>query len=174
MILNQNLLKKFIFLAGDRLTGDWIMVGGTVLPYLGANHRSTTDIDFVGFGKNEKTQQLELMQIAEDLGLPVETINSAADFFVHKHLKSKNQLVLLHEGKTAAIYRPNTELYFRLKLSRLSETDTEDCLVWLDFLKPKKIELAIVQKIIKIELKKSEMPQRIARLNQIQSKLANR
>ncbi len=172
MILNKALLKKFVKLAGERLTGDWILIGGTVLPYLGAEHRTTTDIDFVGLGSKEKAQQFEVMQIVEDLGLPVETINSAADFFAHKQVKSKSQLVLLHQGGSAVIYRPNTELYFRLKLPRLSEIDAEDCVVWLRHLRPSKVELTAVAKLVQRELKTTREPQRIERLNQIRNLLA--
>lgn len=144
MNLDQKLLRKFIKLAAEQLEGEWLLVGGTVLPLLGANHRSTVDIDFVGLGRKERAQQLELMKIAEQLDLPVDIINSAAAFFVDRHLRDhkrqthdKKHLVLLKAGKKANIYRPDTELYFSLKLGRFSDSDLSDCREWLQFFQNK-------------------------------------
>jgi hypothetical protein len=46
--LDQKALKKFISLAGDRLKGEWVLIGGTLLHALEEDYRSTTDIDLVG------------------------------------------------------------------------------------------------------------------------------
>lgn len=115
--LNTQLLKKFLKLAGDSLKGDWLLVGGTLLPAVGLDIRSTVDIDLVGLGEREAAQSLELMELAEKLGLGVETINQAAAFFVHKAGYKKADLLTLYKGKSATIYRPSILLYWRLKLS---------------------------------------------------------
>ena len=45
--LDRLTLRKFIGLAADSIVGDWVVIGGTVLPLLGAGNRATLDIDFV-------------------------------------------------------------------------------------------------------------------------------
>lgn len=45
--LDTKLLKEFLKRAGERLHGDWLLVGGTLLPAVGIDSRSTTDIDLV-------------------------------------------------------------------------------------------------------------------------------
>lgn len=129
--INKNLLKDFIELALSRLEGDWLLVGGTVLPLLGANHRFTQDIDFVGLGTHERSQQLEVMKIAEDLNLPIETINPAASLFVERLMSGKKDLILIKKSEKCKVFRPDTIFYFKLKLGRLSESDLSDCLEWL-------------------------------------------
>ena len=76
--LDSKLLKQFLTLATQQLRGRWLLVGGTLLPAVGIDTRSTVDIDLVGLGDKEKLQNLELMKIAEQLGLSVESINQAA------------------------------------------------------------------------------------------------
>jgi hypothetical protein len=131
--LDRKVLKKFLKLAGDRLQGDWVLIGGTVLIALEAEHRSTVDIDIVGLGNPTQEDTLRLMEIAEELRLPVESINQAGAFFLKKIDGFKKHLVPLHEGKTASIHRPDAVLYFRLKLARLTESDLADCIAFLRF-----------------------------------------
>ena len=95
--LDASLLKKFLKAAGDQLTGEWVLVGGTVLPALNVDVRSTTDIDFVGLPVDTTREQLKLMQIAEDLGLPIESINQASAYFISKISGFEKSLVLLHQ-----------------------------------------------------------------------------
>lgn len=82
--INHRLLKKFIDLAASKLEGDWILIGGSLLPLLGIEARTTTDIDFVNLNPRKSSNQdtLELMEIAESLKLPVEAINQAGAFFL--------------------------------------------------------------------------------------------
>ena len=167
--LNQALLKKFLTLAGERLTGKWVLVGGTVLPALGAEYRSTVDIDFVGLPLDSPRETLALMQIAEDLGLPIESVNQAAAYFVSKIPDFDASLVLLHKGKNAVIYRPSLELFIRLKLARLSETDLTDCLEFLrlaDSLGETLDRKALAQ-VVRTELKKSKVTERTGRIQQL-------
>jgi hypothetical protein len=37
--IDSKMMKKFINVAVDRLEGDWIIIGGTVLPLLGVDLR---------------------------------------------------------------------------------------------------------------------------------------
>lgn len=125
--LNTQLLSRFLELASRRLKGEWLLMGGTLLPAVGLNIRSTVDIDVVGLGEAENAQSLVLMEIAEELELPVESINQAAAYFLKKVGYKKTDLLPLTQGKEATIYRPSADLYLRLKAGRLSETDLVDC-----------------------------------------------
>lgn len=130
-VLNKKLLQKFISIAGDKLEGDWILMGGTVLPVLGIDYRVTTDIDLVAMGDATNEQSLALMEIADELGLPVETINQAGAYFLKKIPHFEEHKILIHAGKSARIFRPDTFLFLLLKTRRFSETDLTDCLAFL-------------------------------------------
>jgi len=130
--IDKNLLNRFMTLAGDRLSGDWIVIGGTALMLKGRQYRVTNDIDVVGPKESTQSDLLILMEIAQNLGLPVEAINQAGAFFLYRIKNWQKKLILVHEGKTAKFYRPNAILYLLLKIQRLSETDLQDCLIYLE------------------------------------------
>ena len=131
-VLDRETLEKFVKLAGDRLEGDWVVIGGVVLPLLGAGQRVTVDIDIVGPEGSGNRETLALMRIAERLGLPVEAVNQAGSHFLHRIAGWRKQIVPLHEGRSATIHRPSVTLFILLKMSRLSESDLADCLAFLD------------------------------------------
>lgn len=131
--LTAKALERFVKVAGERLSGDWVLMGGSVLLGLGIEQRVTHDIDVAGPRTATQEDTLVLMDIAEELGLPVEAINQAGAFFLHKQRGWEEQLVPLHTGTNATIFRPNATLYVRLKLARLSESDLQDCLAMLAF-----------------------------------------
>jgi hypothetical protein len=126
--INSLLMNQFIRLAVDQLEGDWVIIGGTVLPLLGIDIRVTVDIDLVSLEiKNSNQQNLKLMQIAESLGMPIESVNQAGAYFLSKIPDAKDNLILFCESKKCKIYRPNVYLFLKLKVARLSESDLEDC-----------------------------------------------
>ena len=128
-MITKNVLNKFLKLAIDQLNGDWIVIGGTVLPLSGVDFRVTTDIDFIKLDFNaNNSETLKLMEIAESLKLPVETINQSGAYFLSKVEDIQQNLVLLEASKKCKIYRPNIYLFIKLKLERLSSTDLEDCI----------------------------------------------
>jgi hypothetical protein len=109
---------------------------------------------------------LKLMEIAEDLGLPVETINQAGGYFLSKIPGYRKSLVLLHTGPQARIYRPDALLYVLLKLPRLSESDLGDCLRFLDYTRAQGEPLARDRLLARVrgELAKGPSPDRKSRL----------
>ena len=131
--IDHSLLKRFVTLAVERLEGDWVVLGGTVLPLLGIEHRVTLDIDIAGPATAGNRDLLTLMAIADELGLPVETINQAATFFLHRVPDWPLLLVPVQTGATARVLRPNATLFTLLKLERLSDADLADCLQMLLF-----------------------------------------
>lgn len=149
-MIGKKLIHRFLKIASQRLKGRWLLVGGSVIPALGKEYRTTLDIDLVGLGEKERSQTLELMKLAEELKLPVEALNQAAAYFVDKVLKKKDHknLVLLEEGKNAQIYRPSADLYLQLKIPRFSESDHSDCEEFLR-LTQEDVGVAVLQKLKK-------------------------
>jgi hypothetical protein len=114
-------------MAGRALDGDWVIIGGSVLPLVGAEGRVTVDIDIAGPADAGQDQTLALMDIAERLGLPVEAINQAGAFFLRRIEGWEREIVLVHEGPRARIHRPSVTLFVLLKIGRMSESDLADC-----------------------------------------------
>lgn len=119
-------VAQVLQLAGTRLTGEWLLVGGAAAASWFSPQRTTEDLDLIGLGGSQ-AERFALMQLAADAGIPVEAVNSAADFFVRRIPDWRAQLVELHRGSGATIYRPNATLFLLLKLARLTETDLADC-----------------------------------------------
>jgi hypothetical protein len=124
--ITQNLILQFIDLALSELTGEWIIIGGAVPHLLGSGERPTLDIDLAGPDSATQADTLKLMAIAEKLGLPIESINQAASFFLKRIPDWQSNLVIIRSNTKCKIFRPNIELFFKLKLQRASESDVLD------------------------------------------------
>lgn len=129
--LDRNVLRRFLKLAGERLEGHWVVIGGCVLPILGIDHRVTVDIDVAGPDGAGMDQTLALLGIAEDLGLPVEAINQAGALFLRRIADWEQNLIEVHRGPSAVIHVPDATLFLMLKVGRLTESDLGDCLAML-------------------------------------------
>jgi hypothetical protein len=128
-VLDQETLRRFVELAGDRLTGDWVIIGGCVLHLLGIGQRTTFDIDVAGPKEAGMDQAVTLMELAEELGLPVEAINQAGAFFLRRIEAWEEEIVAVHRGETATFHVPSATLFLLLKLGRLTEADLSDCIL---------------------------------------------
>jgi hypothetical protein len=103
-MIDTQVMKQFLALANSRLTGDGVIIGGTLLPLLGINHRVTVDIDIINLDfKNSVDQTIELMDIAQALNLPVETINQAGSYYFSKMTDARDNLILLQESAITQI-----------------------------------------------------------------------
>lgn len=127
MGMNASLLHRFVELAGERLDGDWVILGGAVVPLLGGRYRVTLDIDVAGPDDAGAAATNELLRIALDLGLPVEAVNQSAAFFLRAVPDWRDRLHVLHVGSLARVLVPDVALFVQLKLGRLSQSDLEDC-----------------------------------------------
>lgn len=165
--INQKALTHFLEKAGDRLTGDWVIIGGSVLALVGAQYRVTNDIDLAGPEEATQKDNLLLMEIAEELGFPVETINQAGAFFLSKIPQWKKMIVLHHKGKKAAFYRPNATLYVLLKMPRLTESDLTDCLKLME-LYPQEIDSSLLLRKLEQEMSKAD-GQKTSRLSKLRT-----
>jgi predicted nucleotidyltransferase len=132
-MINAKLMEKFLEKASQKLTGEWVIIGGTVLPLTGIEHRITVDIDIVNLNFNSSNQDsIQLMEIADELKLPVESINQAGAYYLSKMGDINEHLILLIKTKSCKIYRPDVFLFLKLKLERLSSTDLEDCIHFIN------------------------------------------
>ncbi len=168
-ISDQTKLRRFLKLAGDRLDGGWVIMGGAVLPLLGVSRRVTLDIDLAAMDEASSKQTLILMDIAESLGEPVDAVNQAGAFFLNKIKGWRKHLVPLHQGRRATLYRPDATLYVLLKINRMSESDLDDCLAMLSFARKtgEPLDAARLKREIRKLLRNSESPERHARLERL-------
>lgn len=161
--LDSKMLKRFVKAALEKLDGDWVILGGTLLPALGLDYRQTVDIDFAPVHAGTNATSIKVMEIAESLGLPVETINASAEFFLKKIKKFQKRLVPLFESKRCRIFRPALGLYLELKLKRASDSDISDCRELIRYVRKQKlaVELSdaknVLQKILKGQNRQGEL-----------------
>lgn len=120
-------IEAFVDAAGERLDGDWLLVGGAFVALRFESRRITEDIDIIGM-RGTQEERWALMDLALALGLPVEAVNSAADFFVFRIDGWRDMTEVLHRGSRATIHGPDPTLFLLLKVGRLSERDLADCL----------------------------------------------
>lgn len=123
----DELLKR----VADELGGEWLLIGGGLVATWLDARRTTEDLDLIGL-EGTADERLRLMELAERAGLPIEAVNSAADFFVRRVPDWRAQLVPLLRGARGTLYRPSITLFIQLKASRLSGTDLSDCVAALD------------------------------------------
>jgi hypothetical protein len=125
--LSKERIEKLIEAAGELLTGDWVLVGGALAALWFSPARVTVDVDLVAL-TDHPDRRYELMDFALAQGLPLETVNSAADFFLRRVPGWADHLELLHAGTRARVFRPTPTLFLILKSGRMSEADLEDCI----------------------------------------------
>jgi hypothetical protein len=119
-------VEALLRLAGERLEGEWLLVGGAAAAAWFAPGRTTEDLDLVGLAGTQ-AERFSLMELAAEAAIPIEAVNSAADYFVRQVSDWRDQLIVLQRGSRATIYRPSATLFVLLKLARLTEVDLDDC-----------------------------------------------
>jgi hypothetical protein len=124
---DRSRIQALLALAGDRLDGDWLLVGGGAAAAWFSPARTTEDLDLVGLAGTQ-AERFALMNLAVEAAIPIEAVNSAADFFVRRIAGWRDELVVLVRGARATIYRPSATLFVLLKLARLTAVDLDDCL----------------------------------------------
>ena len=127
LVLDRVRLDQLLEAACAVLAGDWVLLGGAVAALCFSPHRVTEDIDLVPLGGAD-SRRYELMDFALAQGLPLEAVNSAADFFLRREEGFVADLELLREGALGRIFRPSPTLFLVLKSTRMTESDLADCL----------------------------------------------
>ena len=124
-------IRAFLELASERLDGEWLLVGGAAAATWFSPARTTEGVDLIGTA-GAPGERMAVMELAVAAGIPVEAVNSAADFFVRRIDGWRAHLVPLVHGPRATIYRPDPTLFLLLKIGRMSESDLDDCLALLE------------------------------------------
>jgi hypothetical protein len=165
--ITKKTLQLFLTKASEDLRGEWVVIGGTVLPLLGIDHRVTTDIDFVACHQSGNSDSLKLMDIAEKLGLPIESINQAGAYFLMKIPEFREHLIVLKKTKNCVIYRPDFELFLKLKIERLTESDLQDVLHYFEYTKEndEPFSATNITSLVKKSLAKKPSEAKSGRLN---------
>ncbi len=129
--LGREAIEELVNAMVRRLKGDWVLIGGALAALWLHPRRITEDIDLIGL-EGTLEERLRLMEFAQDAKLPVEAVNSAADFFLRRIPGWREELILFRQGDRTRIYRPTATLFLLLKINRMSEQDLEDCMAVLD------------------------------------------
>ena len=124
--LDKARLDAIIDAIADRLPGDWLLLGGALVSVWLDARRATEDVDVVGLG-GTLAERYALLRLAGELGLPVESLNSAADFFLEQIPGWRDELEIWRRGNAGTVWRPSATLLVLLKSGRLSEQDLTDC-----------------------------------------------
>jgi hypothetical protein len=149
--LDRERLEGLLTALTERLAGDWLLVGGALAAlWLRMPGRTTEDVDLVGLTGTPE-ERLALMRFAEEAGLPIETLNSAADFFVRRVPGWQQEIELLRAGSKARIYRPSPTLFLLLKIGRLSEQDLGDCLAMVEKTRSEALALDVERVLAALE-----------------------
>lgn len=125
--LDRSRLDEIVSAIAERLEGDWLLIGGALVSLWLRPGRSTEDVDVIGLA-GTPAARLALMNLAVDLGLPIEAVNSAADFFVQRIAGWREEIVVFRTGARGRVFRPTATLFLLLKVPRLSASDLADCL----------------------------------------------
>lgn len=131
--------QKFLKAVVDDIEGDWVLVGGALIAILNPHSRATADIDLCPIGELSNERRIHMMKLAESADLSLESLNPSADFFLRQIPQWTSSIVVFIKGKKGTLYRPSLELYIKLKVSRLSESDVTDCLAFIEWHRGQKI-----------------------------------
>ncbi|MEM1031582.1 MAG: hypothetical protein AAF928_07765 [Myxococcota bacterium] len=126
-VLERPRIDALIDKIADELEGEWLLIGGALVALWLNPRRITEDIDIIGLDDGS-SQRWQLLALAEAEHLPIETLNSAADFFVRRIASWREDIEVFRDGRRGRIHRPTPTLFVRLKMARLSEQDLDDCL----------------------------------------------
>lgn len=141
-LFNRTRIDELLDRAADSLTGEWLVVGGAAAAVWFLPSRTTEDIDIIGLG-GTNDERFALMTLAEENNVPIEAVNSAADFFLRRVPGWRDLLVPLRGSEATTIFRPNATLFLLLKIGRLSAVDLDDCVSLLNHLAAPSDELDV-------------------------------
>ncbi len=127
-MLTRDTIAAFLEATAEHLDGRWVLLGGAVVALLLDPERGTEDIDLVPYG-DSPGERLRLMEASEQAGLGVETVNSAAGYFLRRLDGWEDDVVPLFARGNFEVLRPGARLFVRSKLGRMSERDLRDCLM---------------------------------------------
>ncbi len=125
--MNQEELNLALKTICQKIGGDWLLVGGSLVRLDLDPGRGTHDLDIISIPEGNTPKILRaLFTEMKSIGLSPEQVNSAASFFVSSVEGWQNQKVLILEIDRGRIFRPTLTLFAYLKLSRATPVDIAD------------------------------------------------
>ncbi len=106
--LDQQRISGLLDQLGARLNGEWLLVGGALVSIWVEPRRVTQDIDLIGL-TGSPNERLDLMDAVFALGLPIEAVNSAADFFVHRIPGWRDEIEVLRRYSRCVVLSSDTD-----------------------------------------------------------------
>src|SRR5437016_5873831 len=97
LALTRAEIDAFVRAVGEHLDGEWLLVGGGAAALWFLPDRVTEDIDLFGLGATNR-ERADLLDLALVRSLPIEVVNTTADYFVRRVPDWRNQLEVLHRG----------------------------------------------------------------------------
>lgn len=113
----------------QKIGGEWLLVGGSLVQVEYDGARATEDIDLVPIRHptlSDVKSQDALFKAAAVLGLDAESVNSAARFFLSETPDWHDDAEEWRRGPLGAVYKPSLALFTALKLRRGTEVDISD------------------------------------------------
>ena len=111
----------------QKIGGDWLLLGGSLVRIDIDPNRGTHDLDIVKIPLPDSLQtQIDLVTEMKKIGLSPEQVNSAVVYFLKQLPNWENETRLLKSFSNGRILRPTLTLFAMLKLSRGTPIDLED------------------------------------------------
>lgn len=172
-MINSEQYNNFLKSVANDLEGDWLVIGGALLAIIQSDSRATVDIDLCPINEMTNELRLSLMTVAQNSGLSIESINPAADFFLKQIPNWKSSIILFLTGAKGHLYRPSFELYLKLKIERLTETDFEDCLLYFRWNKKNNfvLDFESIQKILDQKIFSEKIKEKLNLLHKLKIEL---
>lgn len=167
--------SRFLKSVTNELEGDWLVIGGSLLAIVQSDSRATVDIDLCPIDEMTNDLRINLMRVAELSGLSIESINPAADYFLKQIPNWKSAIILHITGQKGRLFRPSFELYLKLKIERLSQTDFDDCLLYFKWNMNVKnsVNKSEIQNILDSKLVSEKNSEKIELLKRLKLELAS-
>lgn len=127
--MNASQVQKIVDYLADDLGGDWFLTGGALVQLAFNPTRGTEDLDFVRISHPELSDEASRNQLYQWLmrnGLGPEWVNPAVEPFVREVSGWQQEVILLKQGRSGRVLRPNLTLFVYLKLRRGTSIDLAD------------------------------------------------
>lgn len=133
--MNSAKIRAIIEEVCQKVGGDWLLLGGSLVQLEYDGGRATEDIDLVQIRHSHHSEvraQDELFKAAHRQGLDPEQVNSAAKFFISELKGWESEILPLAHGPAGRVFKPTLTLFVATKLRRASEIDQQDVIYALE------------------------------------------